>query len=276
MESAMLSLSIGPFAISADRFALLIAFLVALFAGWISSRRGGKNPESALFITLLLGLIGARLGFVLRYGEEYLTQPIQIIDIRDGGFWWVSGLATGLACVLFYLLRRPALRRPFSVGLISGALFWTATALPLQLMQQTSAELPPLNFNTVSGEPVNLQQFAGKPVVINIWASWCPPCVREMPVLADAQKSMPDVHFLFANLGEDALTVETFLQRLEIELNNILLDQQNLLGAHYGSRALPTTLFIDAQGRLQDSHLGELSAASLKDKLTAIRNQLPQ
>ena len=102
MEPAMLSLSIGPFAISADRLALLIAFLVALFAGWVSSRRAGRNPESALFITLLLGLIGARLGFVLRYADEYLSQPVQILDIRDGGFWWVSGLLAGLACALFF------------------------------------------------------------------------------------------------------------------------------------------------------------------------------
>jgi len=70
--------------------------------------------------------------------------------------------------------------------------------------------------------------------------------------------------------------VKGFLQQLNIELDNVLLDQRNQLGAHYGSRALPTTLFIDAQGRLQDSHLGELSAASLRDKLTVIRAQLPQ
>lgn len=272
----MLSLSIGPFAISADRLALLIAFLVALFAGWVSSRRGGRNPESALFMTFLLGIVGARIGFVLLYSNEYLQQPLQIIDIRDGGFWWVSGLITGLASALFFLLRQPALRRSMSIGLISGALFWTATALPLQLLQKSAAELPPLSFNTLTGASVSLQQFGGKPVVINIWASWCPPCVREMPVLAEAQQTMQDVNFLFANLGEDAQTVERFLQQLDIQLDNILLDQQNQLGAHYGSRALPTTLFIDAQGRLQDSHLGELSAASLQDRLTAIRNQLPQ
>jgi thiol-disulfide isomerase/thioredoxin len=144
------------------------------------------------------------------------------------------------------------------------------------LLHKTTEALPPLSFNTLSGETVSLQQFSGQPIVINIWASWCPPCVREMPVLAEAQRSLPDVHFLFANLGEDAQSVKGFLQQLNIELDNVLLDQRNQLGAHYGSRALPTTLFIDAQGRLQDSHLGELSAASLRDKLTVIRAQLPQ
>lgn len=63
----------------------------------------------------------------------------------------------------------------------------------------------------------------------------------------------------------------------DIQLDNVLLDQQNAIGQHYGSRALPTTLFIDAQGQLRDSHLGELSAASLKDKLNRLlADQLPQ
>lgn len=267
----MLSFAIGPLAISADRLALLIACLVALLAGWISSRRGGKNPESALFITLVLALIGARLGFVLQYSDEYLAHPLQVINIRDGGFWWPSGLITGAACVLFFLLRWPAMRRPLITALASGVLFWTATALPLQLLQKTADTLPALSFNTPDGGTASLQQFTGKPMVINIWASWCPPCVREMPVLAEAQRSTPEIHFLFANLGEDALTVQRFLQKLNLQLDNVLLDQQNQLGAHYGSRALPTTLFLDAQGRLQDTHLGELSAASLKDRLDAIR-----
>jgi len=267
----MLSFAIGPLAISADRLALFIACLVALLAGWISSRREGKNPESALLITFVLALIGARLGFVIQYSDEYQAQPLQILDIRDGGFWWLSGLIAGLACVLFFLLRQPKIRRPLVTALVSGVLFWTATALPLQLLQKATGTLPALSFSTPSGGTASLEQFTGKPMVINIWASWCPPCVREMPVLAEAQDAFPEVQFLFANLGEDALTVQRFLQKLNLQLDNVLLDQQNLLGAHYGSRALPTTLFIDAQGQLQDTHLGELSAASLKDRLDAIR-----
>lgn len=267
----MLSFAIGPLAISADRLALLLAFLVALLSGWISSRRGGKNPESALFVTLILALVGARLGFVLQYFGEYRGQPLQMLDIRDGGFWWPGGLIAGLAVVIFCLLRQPKVRRPLTTALVTGTLFWTATALPLQMLQKTASTLPELSFTTPNGNTLSLEEFTGKPMVINIWASWCPPCVREMPVLAEAQRSTPEVHFLFANLGEDALTVQNFLHRLNLQLDNVLLDQQNQLGAHYGSRALPTTLFLDAQGRLQDTHLGELSAASLQDRLDAIR-----
>lgn len=273
----MQSLALGPFALSMDHLLLLIALVIALFAGWISSRKGGKNPESALFLIVLVAALGARLGFVLRYSEEYLADPVQIIDIRDGGFWWVSGLAAGIATTLFCFWRQPALRRPLGIALLCGGITWGTTAVPLAHIQQNQQSLPDMVLMSQQGQEVNLQDYAGKPVVLNVWATWCPPCVREMPVLQEAQQSHPEVHFLFANLGEDTVTIDAFLMELGVELDNVLLDQRNAIGQHYGSRALPTTLFIDAQGQLRDSHLGELSAASLKDKLgRLLPDQLPQ
>ncbi|MBA4503427.1 TlpA disulfide reductase family protein [Marinobacterium marinum] len=273
----MQSLALGPFALSIDRLLLLIAVLAALFAGWISSRRRGRNPEPALLMTLLVGVLSARLGFVMRYSSDYLADPLQIIDIRDGGFWWVSGLVGGLLCSAVYLWRQPALRRPLSVALATGALVWGSTAIPLAQIQKSTRSLPNMALMTPAGHQVNLQDYTGHPIVLNIWASWCPPCVREMPVLEQAQHDYPEIQFLFANLGEDSATVEAFLEQLGVELRHVLLDQQNQLGLHYGSRALPTTLFIDAHGQLQDSHLGELSVASLKSRLNSIQStQLPQ
>lgn len=273
----MQSLALGPFALSVDRLLILLAVLIALFAGWISSRRGGRNPEPALLSILLLGLMGARLGFVLRFGSDYLADPVQIIDIRDGGFWWVSGLAAGALGALFYLWRQPDVRRSLSIALITGALVWGSTAIPLSQIQKSTRSLPSMALMTPSGQQVNLLDYAGQPIVLNVWASWCPPCVREMPVLEQAQHDYPDVRFLFANLGEDSATVEAFLQKLDVRLQHVLLDQQNQIGLHYGSRALPTTLFIDAAGQLQDTHLGELSVASLKSRLANILpDQRPQ
>lgn len=273
----MQSLALGPFALSVDRLLILLAVLVALFAGWASSRQRGRNPDSALLTLLLVSVLAARLGFVVRFSDDYLARPLQIIDLRDGGFWWPAGLAIATLGALLYLWRQPALRRPLSIALVSGALVWTSTALPLRLIEQQTQALPDLTLTTPDGDPVNLQQFAGRPIVLNVWASWCPPCVREMPVLAQAQRRYPQVQFLFANLGEDATTVTAFLLERELELDAVLLDLHNRIGQHYGSQAVPTTLFIDANGRLRDSHLGELSSASLQHRLASILpDQLPQ
>ena len=86
-------------------------------------------------------------------------------------------------------------------------------------------------------------------MVINLWASWCPPCRREMPVLAAAQKKNTDVLFIFANQGEDGSTVQNYLTRAGLTLDNVYLDSGTNFGHEVGSTALPTTLFYDPNGR---------------------------
>jgi len=122
----------------------------------------------------------------------------------------------------------------------------------------------------VEGTEVSLASFQGKPTVVNLWATWCPPCVREMPVLQQAQAERSDVHFVLVNQGERATRVRDYLASRQLRLRNVLVDEGNALGAFTGHRALPTTLFYDAQGRLVDTRVGELSAASLAHRLSAI------
>lgn len=112
-----------------------------------------------------------------------------------------------------------------------------------------------------------LHSYRGKPLVINIWATWCPPCRREMPVLQQAQSDYPHVTFLFVNQGETPENVSTFLATTGLSLTHVLFDGTGLLAQRVGSMALPTTLFYDANGRLVGSHLGELSRASLRHAL---------
>ena len=103
--------------------------------------------------------------------------------------------------------------------------------------------------------------------MVNLWATWCPPCQREMPVLQKAQAARPDVHFVFVNQGESAQQVAAYLARSGLQLRNVLLDAKGDAGTALGHRALPTTLFFDAEGRLVDTRLGELSEASLAERL---------
>ena len=107
----------------------------------------------------------------------------------------------------------------------------------------------------------------GKPKVVNIWASWCPPCIREMPVLERAQERYTDIAFVFVNQGEQIETINYFLQQQELSIRNVLSDINGSLAGATGSHALPTTLFYDSEGRQVDVHMGELSNASLAQKL---------
>ena len=123
----------------------------------------------------------------------------------------------------------------------------------------------------MQGNPVNLRDYAGQPLVVNLWATWCPPCRREMPVLMQAQQREAAITILFVNQGESAALVGEFLAAQQLSLDNLLLDEQVQLGQLVGSRALPTTLFYDAEGRQVGSHLGELSHASLERALERLR-----
>ena len=71
---------------------------------------------------------------------------------------------------------------------------------------------------------VQLADYQGGPLVINLWATWCPPCRREMPVLENAQRMRPDVTFLFVNQAESMQSVSTYLATQGLNLDNVLFD----------------------------------------------------
>lgn len=245
---------------------LLVAFLLALAVAAVSNRRGGAGAVvNSLFDLFWIGLLAARLGFVALYFDHYRDHLWSLINIRDGGFHWLAGLlGVGLALV-YKFVRHPALRRPLLPALFAGLLSWGAMQAVLLLVNSARPPLPVLTFNSLEGgESQQLAEIAaGRPLVLNLWASWCPPCVREMPVLAKAQQQQPEVAFVFANQGENAATIAAFLARHNLALENVLLDPGHRLGEVTASRGLPTTLFYSAEGVRVHVHVGELSAATL-------------
>ncbi|NBA96231.1 TlpA disulfide reductase family protein [Pseudomonas sp. R5(2019)] len=264
----MLTLNLGPFTLALHHLLLLLALGIATLVGWRVARRGGENPESTLFSLFLLGFVAARVGFVLRYWAQYRDDLFQVIDIRDGGFLAVPGVAAVVIGAFWTGWRRQPLRRPLGWAVASGLLFWVLASFSSQLYER-STRLPAISLRDAAGYSVPLSRYSGKPLVINLWATWCPPCRREMPVLHQAQKERPDVVFLFVNQGESPRSVMTFLATAGLDLNHVLFDGSGQLGQLVGSSALPTTLFYTADGRLLGSHLGELSRASLTRALEA-------
>ncbi|MDB6145251.1 MAG: peroxiredoxin [Pseudomonas sp.] len=270
----MLSFSIGPFALSMSHLLLILALGLATLVGWRVAKRGGANPESALFSLFVLGLLVARLAFVIAYWQQFRPQPLQIIDLRDGGFIVWPGVVAIALGGLWHGWRRPALRRPLGLGLSSGLLFWLLATLATNLHEQ-GVRMPEISLRNAAGESVQLADYQGRPVVINLWATWCPPCRREMPVLQKAQAERDDVVFLFANQAESPQTVATFLAAQGLQLHNVLFDDGGRLAEQVGSRALPTTIFYQPDGRLLGSHLGELSTASLTRYLDSFDSGTP-
>lgn len=266
----MLSLAIGPFSLSISHLLLITALGVATLLGWLSGRKTGSNPESTLFGLFLLGLLAARLSFVLVYWTQYSDKPLQALDVRDGGFLVWPGVAVALLAGLWQGQRKANLRSPLLWGLGGGLLFWLLSTLTLSIYHQ-STRIPSVTVRNSAGEVVQLADYQGRPIVMNLWATWCPPCRREMPVLQAAQREHNDVIFLFVNQLEDSRTANNFLASQGLELKNLLFDDSGQLARQVGSAALPTTLFYNADGHQAGSHLGELSRASLTRYLEVIK-----
>jgi hypothetical protein len=89
-----------------------------------------------------------------------------------------------------------------------------------------------------------------------------------MPALEQAQSEFPGVSIVLVNQGEGAQQAHDFIQSEGLALRNVLLDPASASMRAVNSRGLPTTLFYDAQGRLVDTHLGEITMAALKDKMS--------
>ena len=263
------SLVIGPLALSVGQLLLMLSIVIALIIGGWLGRRRKVNVGDSIFNAMLLGVIGARLVFIVQYGESYDTFW-SWFDIRDRGFEPLAGLVVALVYLAWRLWRQPRERGPLGTAVISGALTWSLTAGALTLMVSQGASIPSTALTTLKHDEVTLPTMlseADRPMVVNLSASWCPPCRREMPVFEQAQQERDDVTFVFVNQGESLSTVSAFLQQESLTLDNVYLDRNNALGHDVGAMAMPTTLYYNADGTLIDTHFGELSRATLDRSL---------
>jgi thiol-disulfide isomerase/thioredoxin len=268
----MLSVSLGPVAVPMNLLLLVTVFAVAAGVGLLAGRGRQTGIGNTLTDMLIAAAISARIAFVAFWFDLYRSAPWSMLDIRDGGFTPWAAIGTALLLALWRGWRRPALRQPLFLALAAALLIGGGVFVGQRLTEKPA--LPALSLTTLAGVPTDLSTLAaGKPLVVNLWATWCPPCRREMPVLAAAQKLETGVRFAFVNQGEGAPQVLRFLAAGQLDLANVLMDPGTRLGREVGSAGLPTTLFYDAGGRLVDSHLGELSAASLASKLNRLRTQ---
>ena len=121
--------------------------------------------------------------------------------------------------------------------------------------------MPSIALTDLAGQQIALSE-PGQPMVINLWATWCPPCRREMPMLIEVAEDSP-VPVLLANQGENQATIRAFLAEQQLSDDAVLTDPNGMLGRAVASPALPTTLFVDAAGEVVDVHAGEISRAAL-------------
>ena len=130
----------------------------------------------------------------------------------------------------------------------------------LSLSAQADNPLPDIELQTLDGESMLLSETNGKFRVINFWATWCPPCVKEMPSLAKLDEKLEaiDGDVITINVGEQQNQVEAFiLENLEPNNMTMLLDPPGKAFPAFKLSGLPITVVVSAENQILDYALGE-------------------
>jgi thiol-disulfide isomerase/thioredoxin len=254
---------IGPFALPVTPVLLLGSLLVGLLVAAILGRKRNIAVSDPLLTIFYISLLVGRAVFVLRFQESY-QSVWEVLDIRDRGFDLSSSVLTGALLLIVQLKRKPEQRLVLISAATTTTLLFIISLSVVNAGRQQSV-MPDLVLEQLNGQEINIKQISeDKLTVVNLWASWCPPCRREMPVFADAQKLNPNIRFIMLNQGESASTVKQFLHRIKQQFGYVMLDKNGDMATIMNAHGLPMTLYYDQDGNLVDSHFGEVSAATLQ------------
>jgi thiol-disulfide isomerase/thioredoxin len=256
-------MTLGPFSFPLAPVILLCSIVIAAVAGHLFTRdtRDTRAFDRALTWTLVAAFGVARLSFVLGYLPAYRGHMLSMLDLRDRGFDLVPGLVAGGLVFLLFVARGASVRKPLALAWLAGLVAFGVASAAVKAPAQRDT-LPLLTLTDVHGQVQSLHAPGGAPMVINLWATWCPPCQAEMPALAAAQSAHPGIDMMFVNQGETTAAVQQFLDDHGLRIDHVLMDPRLQLARSIRVTGYPTTLFYDAQGHLLATHLGPFSAAT--------------
>jgi peroxiredoxin len=177
-------------------------------------------------------------------------------------------------------------RKAVSLGLVGIGLIFIGVAALVLLSQtgqgvsagelavrpvQFNRPAPDLTVQNLEGKPVSLTDYRGQVVLVNNWATWCPPCRAEMPVLEAYYQAHRHQGFVILAIeaGDPAEEVRAFIQRYGLSFP-VLLDPEGRSLAAFGNPALPNTYVIDRQGRVRLAWTGAVDEKALETYLTPL------
>lgn len=200
--------------------------------------------------------------------ESAAPRPDRRPLLLAGGF-----VALGLAAAVM-LLGGSSGDGPQAAGLQSIPAYSDETTVAdagaFPALLEAGQPAPNFELLAAAGDSVSLADYAGRPVLLNFWATWCPPCRLEMPDLEQASRDYADdgLVVLAINQGETAKQVTSFAEELGLTFP-MLVDQDGRVGTVYGAEYLPTSYFIDAEGTVTAVHRGSLTRSQLDEYLSA-------
>ena len=131
---------------------------------------------------------------------------------------------------------------------------------------------PSFTLQDLNGKPVNLSDFKGKVVILDFWATWCPPCVMEIPHFIELHEQYKDQGFAMVGISLDRQgvgVVESFVQKYRVNYPILMADGQ-VDKAYGGITGIPTTFVIDAAGNIRQKYVGYRDKAVFEADIKAL------
>lgn len=138
--------------------------------------------------------------------------------------------------------------------ILSG--FFVAGVISQALAESKPVDRDALYFLDDMGATHSLNTYQGKPILLHFWATWCLPCIDEMPVLNELQHQFPDLVILPLSFDSKAETISTFYDKHLIANLPVIRDDHQKAFRATGSTGLPASLLIDADGNVVYTHTG--------------------
>jgi thiol-disulfide isomerase/thioredoxin len=150
-------------------------------------------------------------------------------------------------------------------------LFLISPALGQELKPWKAGSTPPLALSDLNGKPVKLADYRGKVVMVQFWATYCPPCIKEMPSMMRLEQKLAGKPFviLAVNMGETDKEVRDFLKKINVDFS-ILMDSDGKTLADWKVFVAPSTFLLDARGNIRYTLQGgaEWDAPEYVQKIT--------
>jgi thiol-disulfide isomerase/thioredoxin len=166
--------------------------------------------------------------------------------------------------------------------LLSAGLSGAQSVVPSRLFQPLAEPGPAaeLALQGLDGRDYTLADFEGRVLLVNFWATWCPPCRKEMPALERLAQHFEDAAFqvVGVNVGESVDRIHGFLETLPVPPGfPMLLDRDGAVSRDWGARVVPTTLVVDRESRVVLGAVGEVDFDSpdLREQLRRLMPERP-
>ncbi|HMQ34877.1 MAG TPA: redoxin domain-containing protein [Chloroflexaceae bacterium] len=235
-------------------------------AAYDPARVAAIDPELAALATQRQ----AELELAYRSLRPALTMPLRLEpeqERRRDRELLVAMLALALLAALVPLLRD--LAQPERTAVPEGGETAALTAKPA----------PPFTLEAIDGKQVSLSDYKGQVVLVNIWATWCPPCVRETPRLNAVYEEFKGQGFVILGVNTTYQDKREAVAKFAVEQGvsfPLLLDMDGSVGTSLGARLLPTSYLIDRDGKIVVTKVGEVDEAQLREQIAALlRGETP-